>query len=264
MNIENNTQCQIALSLLPRLNAIFSLPLMDRCGGIRAFFEESEQALAAIYQELEIHTPLPDRAKALEEAKRELEKCPARTLLYRKPPDGTGRQIACHRRHTACIFPLPGTGGQGYRRTMPKRAPPCHRQRAGIRDRRCRPPFQPEARLAHHSRRGAWVTPYLSCRPQAAGKRHCPVRRSPYQRISLHGGDTPQQLLEAQPDCRGHVPGDACRGVRHKRRSHVNRPHRPFLQPRGHGFPGATGRCLFRRVQPIDKRKCRRFSRKWA
>ena len=74
MNIENNTQCQIALSLLPRLNAIFSLPLMDRCGGIRAFFEESEQALAAIYQELEIHTPLPDRAKALEEAKRELEK----------------------------------------------------------------------------------------------------------------------------------------------------------------------------------------------
>ena len=74
MNIENNTQCKIALSLLPRLNAIFSLPLMDRCGGIRAFFEESEQALAAIYQELEIHTPLPDRAKALEEAKRELEK----------------------------------------------------------------------------------------------------------------------------------------------------------------------------------------------
>lgn len=73
MKIDSSARTQVAISLLPRLNSNFCLPLIERCGGIEGYFLESDKALNAIYRELNISTNLFDRQKALREADEELE-----------------------------------------------------------------------------------------------------------------------------------------------------------------------------------------------
>lgn len=74
MNTNSSVRTQIALSLIPRLNSNFCLPLIERCGGIEGYFLESDKALNAIYQEFNISQNLFDRQKALHTADEELEK----------------------------------------------------------------------------------------------------------------------------------------------------------------------------------------------
>lgn len=71
--MESSVRTQIAISLLPRLNSNICLPLIERCGGMEGFFQESNIALRAIYQEFNISQDLFDRQKALKEADHELE-----------------------------------------------------------------------------------------------------------------------------------------------------------------------------------------------
>ncbi len=73
MKIDSSARTQVAVSLIPRLNSNFCLPLFERCGGIEGYFLESDKALNAIYQELNISANLFDRQKALREADKELE-----------------------------------------------------------------------------------------------------------------------------------------------------------------------------------------------
>lgn len=73
MKIDSSARTQVAVSLIPRLNSNFCLPLIERCGGIEGYFLESDKALNAIYQELNISAHLFDRSKALQEADKELE-----------------------------------------------------------------------------------------------------------------------------------------------------------------------------------------------
>lgn len=73
MKTDSSARAQVAISLLPRLNSNFCLPLIERCGGIEGYFLENDKALNAVYRELHISTDLFDRGKALREADRELE-----------------------------------------------------------------------------------------------------------------------------------------------------------------------------------------------
>lgn len=73
MKIDSSARTQVAVSLIPRLNSNFCLPLFERCGGIEGYFLENDKALNAIYQELNISANLFDRQKALREADKELE-----------------------------------------------------------------------------------------------------------------------------------------------------------------------------------------------
>ena len=73
MKTDSSARAQVAISLLPRLNSNFCLPLIERCGSIEGYFQESDKALNAIYQELHISANLFDRQKALQEADKELE-----------------------------------------------------------------------------------------------------------------------------------------------------------------------------------------------
>lgn len=73
MKTDSSVRAQIAVSVLPRLNSTLCLPLIERCGGIEGFFQESETALQMLYQEFNISSHLFDRAKALRKADEELE-----------------------------------------------------------------------------------------------------------------------------------------------------------------------------------------------
>lgn len=73
MKTNSSARAQVAISLLPRLNSNFCLPLIERCGGIEGYFLENDKALNAVYRELHISTDLFDRGKALREADEELE-----------------------------------------------------------------------------------------------------------------------------------------------------------------------------------------------
>lgn len=73
MNNESTILSMIAVSLIPRLNSNLCLPLLEKCGGIEGFFQESDKALKALYQELNISSNLFDRKTALEKAKKELQ-----------------------------------------------------------------------------------------------------------------------------------------------------------------------------------------------
>ena len=46
MNVESYVQCQVAVSLMPRLNCNVCVPLVERCGGVEGFFRESGEGLA--------------------------------------------------------------------------------------------------------------------------------------------------------------------------------------------------------------------------
>lgn len=73
MNTESSVLTQVAVSLIPRLNSNFCLPLIEQCGGIEGFFRESEQALQQIYRQFNISPDLFDRKSALQGAEKELE-----------------------------------------------------------------------------------------------------------------------------------------------------------------------------------------------
>lgn len=73
MKTDSSIHSQVAVSLIPRLNSHFCLPLIEKCGGIEGFFLESETALLRAYQEFNISAGLFDRSKAFQEAERELE-----------------------------------------------------------------------------------------------------------------------------------------------------------------------------------------------
>ena len=72
MENESSILSQVAISLMPRLNSNLCLPLIERCGGIEGFFQESEQALQAICREFNISDRLFDRPTALYQAGEEL------------------------------------------------------------------------------------------------------------------------------------------------------------------------------------------------
>ena len=44
-------QCQVAVSLMPRLNCNVCVPLVERCGGVEGFFRESGEGLEAACRE---------------------------------------------------------------------------------------------------------------------------------------------------------------------------------------------------------------------
>lgn len=71
MKTENSQQAFIATSFIPRLNSNLCLPLIEKCGGIEGFFEESDQALSSLYKTFHISANLFDRKTALEKAKEE-------------------------------------------------------------------------------------------------------------------------------------------------------------------------------------------------
>lgn len=73
MKTDSSVRSVIAASLLPRLNSTLCLPLVERCGGIEGFFQESETALQQLYREFHISTQLFDRSQALNQAVAELE-----------------------------------------------------------------------------------------------------------------------------------------------------------------------------------------------
>ncbi len=73
MKTDSSIHSVIAASLLPRLNSTLCLPLIERCGGIEGFFQESEVALQQLYREFNISTQLFDRSKAWSQANAELE-----------------------------------------------------------------------------------------------------------------------------------------------------------------------------------------------
>lgn len=73
MNTESSVLTQVAVSLIPRLNSNFCLPLIEQCGGIEGFFRESEHALQQIYRQFNISPDLFDRKSALQGAEKELE-----------------------------------------------------------------------------------------------------------------------------------------------------------------------------------------------
>lgn len=68
MDNESSARTQIAVSLIPRLNSHFCLPLIEKCGGIEGFFQESDKALGTIYKEFNISPDLFDRQTALRNA----------------------------------------------------------------------------------------------------------------------------------------------------------------------------------------------------
>lgn len=74
MGIESSVHAQVAASLMPRLNSNLCLPLVERCGGIEGFFRETAQPLEAVCREFHVDPGLFDRGRALEDARRELEK----------------------------------------------------------------------------------------------------------------------------------------------------------------------------------------------
>ena len=73
MKTESCIQAQVAISLIPRLNSNFCLPLIERCGSIQGFFEESDANLNALYKEFQITQNLFDRKTALQNATQELQ-----------------------------------------------------------------------------------------------------------------------------------------------------------------------------------------------
>ena len=72
MKTESSIRSQVALSLIPRLNNNLCFPLIERCGGIEGFFQESGVAMDAICREFNIPPNLFDRSKALQQASDEL------------------------------------------------------------------------------------------------------------------------------------------------------------------------------------------------
>lgn len=73
MKTESCVRTQVAVSLLPKLNSNLCLPLIEKCGGIEGFFQESAPALNALSEEFHIPANLFDRKTALQKADRELE-----------------------------------------------------------------------------------------------------------------------------------------------------------------------------------------------
>lgn len=73
MQTNSSIRTQVAVSLIPRLNSNSCLPLIEKCGGMEGFFQESETTLEIVYREFNISPGLFDRSKALREADRELE-----------------------------------------------------------------------------------------------------------------------------------------------------------------------------------------------
>lgn len=73
MKTESSALTQVAVTLLPRLNSNLCLPLIERCGGPEGFFQETDHALEAIYNEFNITPRLFDRKAALQKAVPELE-----------------------------------------------------------------------------------------------------------------------------------------------------------------------------------------------
>ena len=73
MNVESYVQCQVAVSLMPRLNCNVCVPLVERCGGVEGFFRESGEGLEAACREAGVSAGAFDRRRALEEAKAEVE-----------------------------------------------------------------------------------------------------------------------------------------------------------------------------------------------
>lgn len=72
MNTDSSIRTQVALTLLPKLNSMLYLPLLEKCGGIEGFFCEKETALSKLYQELNIKESRINRLEALEKAEKEL------------------------------------------------------------------------------------------------------------------------------------------------------------------------------------------------
>ncbi|NCE72525.1 DNA-processing protein DprA [Odoribacter sp. Z80] len=72
MKTESSAQAFIATSFIPRLNSNLCLPLVEKCGGIEGFFEESDKALSSLYKTLHISANLFDRKTALTKAKKEM------------------------------------------------------------------------------------------------------------------------------------------------------------------------------------------------
>ena len=72
MKTESSAQAFIATSFIPRLNSNLCLPLVEKCGGIEGFFEESDKALSSLYKTFHISATLFDRKTALDKAKKEM------------------------------------------------------------------------------------------------------------------------------------------------------------------------------------------------
>lgn len=73
MQADSSILSQVAVSFIPRLNSNLCLPLLEKCGGIEGFFQETETALNQLYQSFNISPGLFNRHAALENAARELE-----------------------------------------------------------------------------------------------------------------------------------------------------------------------------------------------
>lgn len=73
MNSNSSVQARVAISLLPKLNSCIYLPLIEKCGGLEGFFQESDRALQHIYQEFHMAPDSFDRKAAWQKASTELE-----------------------------------------------------------------------------------------------------------------------------------------------------------------------------------------------
>lgn len=72
MNHDSSLMMQVAVTMLPRLNTLACLPLLEKCGGIEGFFTETETAISALYQDFNIKPGTFDRELAKQKAVKEI------------------------------------------------------------------------------------------------------------------------------------------------------------------------------------------------
>ena len=85
MKVESILHTHIAISFIPKLNSNLSLPFVEKCGGIEAFFRESEDALNALGRDCNVNIQTFNRKEALAQALlelKEIEKHDIQTCTY--------------------------------------------------------------------------------------------------------------------------------------------------------------------------------------
>ena len=72
MSNDSSILMQVAISMIPRLNRMESLPLIEQCGGIEGFFQESQTALENLYHLFNIPKNAFNREESLKKAEKEM------------------------------------------------------------------------------------------------------------------------------------------------------------------------------------------------
>lgn len=72
MKYDSALTMQVAVTMLPKLNTLTCLPLIEECGGIEGFFTETETAISGLYRDFNIRPGIFDRELAMQQALKEI------------------------------------------------------------------------------------------------------------------------------------------------------------------------------------------------